>query len=127
MNVRTRRTALRAALCVALVAFGVWLAFIGKRHTIIFDNQELSRQGAVFPAVKGARVALGGTVVDVGAEDRGATEVVGMNHRIVFEIRDERGSVVRKIDVPLRLRFEKTVILSLPLLAKGAQDPFLQE
>ena len=127
MNVRTRRTALRAALCVALVAFGVWLAFVGKRHTVVFDNQELSRQGAVFPAVKGARVTVGGTVVEVDAEDRGATEVVGMNHRIVFEIRDEKGSVVRKIDVPLRLRFEKTVILSLPLLAKGATDFFLQE
>ena len=127
MNVRTRRTALRAALCVALVVFGVWLAFVGKRHTVVFDNQELSRQGVVFPAVKGARVAVGGTVIEVDAEDRGAAEVVGMNHAIVFEIRDEKGSVVRKIDVPLRLGFEKMVILSLPLLAKGAHDPFLQE
>jgi hypothetical protein len=127
MNVRTRRMALRAALCVALVAFGVWMVFVGKRHTLVFDNQELSRQGVVFPAVKGARVTAGGTVVEVDAEDRGAAEVIGMNHRIVFEICDERGSVVRKIDVPLRLRFEKTVILSLPLLSKGAPDFFLQE
>ncbi|WP_414631814.1 DUF6672 family protein, partial [Aminobacterium sp. UBA5277] len=43
MSTLKRRILLRTLLVVALVFFGVFLVFIGKRHVVVFANEEIQQ------------------------------------------------------------------------------------
>lgn len=127
MKILMRRVLLRIGLCVALVLFGFFLARHGMRHTIVFDNCEATRNDVVVSALEGARVTAGGQQLDVAFDDRAMIVVAGSKVTIVLETLDASGSIERRAELPIELGLRKMFVLSLPLLAQGATDPFLEE
>lgn len=127
MKVLVRRILLRIGLCVALVLFGFFLALRGMRHTIVFDNCEATSGEISLPALEGASVTVDGARQDVAPDDRALAVVTGTRAEVVLEVADASGAAGWKTVLPIRLGLRRMFIVSLPLLAQGAAEPFLEE
>jgi hypothetical protein len=121
-----RRLLIRTSVLVLVLAAAVGLAFIGKRHMLVFDNQKITRNERVIPPLKAARVTIDGHVLEVEEDDRGALEVIGMNHDLLVEVFNEEGQLERQVTFPLRLKLEKMLFISLPILVEGKESPYFQ-
>jgi len=122
-----RRNILRVLLCIAAIALGEWLTVAGMQHTIIFDNCKVTRNSIVFPAVEGVQVTIDGTTESVAADDRCAVKVIGAKNSVTLEFIDPSSEAGKRVVIHLALKFERTVIVSLPMLANGESNAFLPE
>jgi hypothetical protein len=121
-----RRILLRTLLVVALVFFGVFLVFIGKRHVVVFANEEIQQNGEVFPALDCVRITAGEEKFELESEDRIAIEVAGLKNVFLIETLSD-GVIGKSITFPLSLKLERMVIVSLPLVAAGSSDVIVTE
>ena len=55
-----------------------------------------------------------------------ALEVIGMNHDLLVEVFNEEGQLERQVTFPLRLKLEKMLFISLPILVEGKESPYFQ-
>lgn len=127
MNIKARRNILRAILCLALVAFGVFLLFEGMYHSIVLDNRGLSRNGVLMAPVEGIRALSGKETVDIPPDERALLSVKGPKPTMVLELDGSGGRAPRRIEYPLRPGLRKMMILSVPALVDGGGDPFLEK
>ena len=126
MSTLKRRILLRTLLVVALVFFGVFLVFIGKRHVVVFSNEEIQQNGEVFPALDCVRITAGEEKFELESEDRIAIEVAGLKNVFLIETLSD-GVIGKSITFPLSLKLERMVIVSLPLVAAGSSDVIVTE
>ena len=115
-----------AALCL-IVAFSVFLFYIGREHQIFIDNKTIEVEGASFRALKLIMVSVNGaSPIELMARDRDLVKVVGPSFRFKLEVMDEYGEDVEKvIEKEFRLDFAKDVMLSMPLMAAERDDYIL--
>lgn len=126
MNTLKRRILLRTLLVVVLVFLGVFLVFIGKRHVVVFANEEIQQNGKVFPALDCVRITAGEEKFELESEDRIAIEVAGLKNVFLIETLSD-GVIGKSITFPLSLKLERMVIVSLPLVAAGSSDVIVTE
>jgi len=126
LNTLKRRILLRTLLVVVLVFLGVFLVFIGKRHVVVFANEEIQQNGEVFPALDCVRITAGEEKFELESEDRIAIEVAGLKNVFLIETLSD-GVIGKSITFPLSLKLERMVIVSLPLVAAGSSDVIVTE
>ena len=115
-----------AALCF-IVAFSVFLFYIGREHQIFIDNKTIEVEGSSFRALKFIMVSVNGaSPIELMARDRDLVKVVGPSFSFKLEVMDEYGEEVEKvIEKEFRLDFAKDVMLSMPLMAADRDDYIL--
>ena len=111
------------ALCF-IVAFSVFLFYIGREHQIFIDNKTIELEGRSFRALKFVNVSVNdASPIELQARERDLVKVVGPTFRFKVEVMDEYGEEIEKvIEKELKLGFAKDVMLSIPLMASDRDD-----
>jgi hypothetical protein len=118
-----RRNGFRLALILFLIAFGALLFYIGKEHQVFLDDKAITLDGKTYPAIENLKVSVnGGEALEFVADDRDVTVSDGPFLSVKVEITDADGKVLRTIERSARLRFQRSVMVSLPALAGGAPN-----
>jgi hypothetical protein len=118
-----RRNGFRIGLILLLIAFGAFLFYIGKEHQVFLDDKEITLEGKTYPAIGNLRVSVnGGDPLEFVADDRDVSVSDGPSLSVKVEITDADGKVLKTVERSARLRFQRTVMVSLPALAGGAPD-----
>jgi hypothetical protein len=115
-KVKTRRTVVRAALCVVYAALIALVFAYGKGHTVIVDNKD-SEDGQA-KAFESVTVSVDGMEpMELMAGDRDMAKVRGQGHTVEITVKDQQKRTAT-FRVPLG---EDVVLLSVPKLVAGAQ------
>jgi len=115
-----KRIFIRIVSISLLLLFCVFLAYIGKQHSLLFDNRNKMINGSKYEARYLYNVSVSGSdpeLVEIGDVIR--FDVVGPKHLVHVQILDEYENVLREISKPINLFFENFHTLYLPLLAEG--------
>jgi hypothetical protein len=115
-KVKSRRTVVRAALCVAYAALIAVMFTFGKGHTVIIDNKDTEDGQA--KAFESVTVSVDGQEpLDLAAGDRDMAKVRGQGHKVEVTVKDQQKREIR-FRVPLG---EDVLLLSVPKLVAGLQ------
>ena len=107
----------RLIVIAGLCALGLWMFWIGREHQIFLDNKTLGE----FSALEQVNVRLnGGETAELMARERDVRKVVGPEFELQAEVFDADGEVVNRITRIIRPGCSKDIMISLPVLAGGA-------
>ena len=102
----------------ALCALGLWMFWIGREHQIYLDNKTLGE----FQALEQVNVRInGGEAAELMARERDVRKVVGPEFELQAEVFDADGEVVNRLTRTIRPGCSKDIMISLPVLAGGAE------
>ncbi len=109
----------RIIVVAGLIALGFWLFYVGREHQIFLDNKALND----YKPLEQVNVSInGGEPEELMARDRGMKKSVGPEFELKAEILDEKGEVVNTITRTVKIGCSKDIMISLPMLAGGAED-----
>ena len=115
-KIKSRRTLVRAALCVAYLVLIAVMFTVGKGHTIIIDNKD-SEDGQA-KAFESVTVSVDGQEpLELAAGERDMAKVRGQGHQVEVTVKDQQKREIR-FRVPLG---EDVLLLSVPKLVAGQQ------
>lgn len=119
----TKRTIYRSiALALIIILAGV-LFWIGKGHTLLLDNKDLTINGKTYPALSSVKVTVNqqeSVQVRAGTRKMPKNMVAGPWHRITVDVL-ENDQVVRTIEKKFSLPLADMFVLNIPALV--ADDP----
>ena len=102
-----------------LVALGFWLFYIGREHQIFLDNKTVND----YKALEQVNVSInGGDIAELMPRDRDMRKVVGPEFELKAEIFDDKGEITNTITRKIFVGCSKDIMISLPVLAGGAED-----
>ena len=109
----------RLIVIAGLVALGFWLFYIGREHRIFLDNKTVND----YKALEQVNVSInGGEIAELMPRDRDVRKVVGPEFELKAEIFDDKGGIVNTITRKVIVGCSKDIMISLPVLAGGAED-----
>ena len=109
----------RIIVLAGLIALGFWLFYVGREHQIFLDNKAVND----YKPLEQVNVSInGGEAAELMARDRGMKKAVGPEFELKAEILDEKGEVVNTITRTVKIGCSKDIMISLPMLAGGAED-----
>ena len=109
----------RIIVLAGLVALGFWLFYVGREHQIFLDNKAVND----YKPLEQVNVSIpGGEAAELMARDRGMKKAVWPEFELKAEILDEKGEVVNTITRTVKIGCSKDIMISLPMLAGGAED-----
>ena len=109
----------RIIVVCGLVALGFWLFYVGREHQIFLDNKAVND----YKPLEQVNVSInGGEVAELMPRDRDMRKVVGPEFEIKAEILDDKGEIVNTITRTVIVGCSKDIMISLPILAGGAED-----
>ena len=109
----------RIIVVAGLIALGFWLFYVGREHQIFLDNKAVND----YKPLEQVNVSInGGEPEELMARDRGMKKSVGPEFELKAEILDEKGEVVNTITRTVKIGCSKDIMISLPMLAGGAED-----
>ena len=120
-KVRTRRLVIRLALVVVYFALIAVFFLIGKGHSILVDNKDVSEE---ILGLDGVLVSIDGReALELYPDDRDRENVRAQTHRVRVE--DFNGEVLaeKRFTLPLN---KDMIVLSVPKLVAGI-EPFLDD
>lgn len=111
-----RLGALALVLLVAVVMF-----WIGRGHTVYFDNKTLEYEGQSYPAVYRMTVRDGETqVAKLGKRERGMATTMGQHFEMSVEVLLEKGGEPAIYPIKLDLPYGVDgVVVNLPAMVAG--------
>lgn len=108
----------RLIVIAGLCALGLWMFWIGREHQVYLDNKTLGE----FSALEQVNVRLNeGEAAELMARERDMRKVVGPKFELQAEVFDADGEVLNRITRTISLGCSKDVMISLPVLAGGAE------
>ncbi len=117
-----RKTWIRLAAIVVILAFAVFLFLIGRQHTVLVDNKTLTVNGTEVKALQLVEVQVNKLdALELAARDRDKFEVTGQTHKVTVVYTDsnwEEHEITRKFKVPL---MQDMVMILVPVLVADAQ------
>lgn len=118
---KTKRTYLRLAAILALIALGGVMMVIGRGHTIYLDNQPLEYGGAVCKAPWQATVVVDGAeTARLLAGERGMASCMGQRFRATVKVVWEEGGPEEQVDLAVSLPYNRDELLvNLPAWLAG--------
>ena len=126
-----RRLLIRILVLLAVVGIGIWMAVIGRGHTVYFDNKEMTGpDGTVYKTRYQIQVFVDDeSVGKLKAKDRGMAQTMGQDFKMVLHITPEKGAKKSGAGVSLKLPYNMDgIIINLPALLDGApQEVYMQE
>ena len=125
MNVHfDRRFIIRTVAIVLVLLFGVLMYFMGRQHTILFDNKTVTVDGQELRALQLVEVQVDNLeVLELAARDRDKAVVTRQSHQITITYTDSDWndiSFTRKFKVPVG---EDMSIISIPTLVADPDAP----
>ena len=109
----------RIIVVAGLVALGFWLFYVGREHQIFLDNKAVND----YKPLEQVNVSInGGEAAELMARDRGMKKAVGPEFELKAEILSADGEVVNTITRTVKVGCSKDIMISLPMLAGGAED-----
>lgn len=125
---KTRRIIIRILVVLALIALGTAMFFIGRGHTVYFDNKTLEYEGETYKAFY--RVNLhykdyydGEKTSKLGARDRGAATCTGSSYTVTFEIIENKGDEPKLVEYTIKLPMDiDGIIFNIPGFMAGLPE-----
>lgn len=117
-------------LVIVLVVICLVMIYIGRGHTLYFDNKSMEINGLnVNPPYKVKVFIKGKEVADLGRDDRGMGIWIGPKAQLVLEITKEKGVAKENIeyDVPLPREYDGVVINLVGLMNAAPYDTYISE
>ena len=124
MTKNQRTFLIRVAAILIIILFGVFLFFIGRQHTVLLDNNTVTRDGVELPALKLVEVKVGkkGPSLEMTPRIRDKTDVVGQKHKVkVIYTDDMWNEHVYELAFKIPL-MQNMVLISLPALLDNPDD-----
>ena len=124
MTKNQRTFLIRVAAILIIILFGVFLFFIGRQHTVLLDNNTVTRDGVELPALKLVEVKVGkkGPSLEMTPRIRDKTDVVGQKHKVkVIYTDDMWNEHVYELSFKIPL-MQNMVLISLPALLDNPDD-----
>lgn len=125
-----RRFIVRLAFVAALLAVGAMMLFIGRGHTVYFDNKTLEYNGRTYETpYKVVVYVKGGRVAKLYAKERGMTTNIGQSFGMALGVTQEKGGDEQIVEVSMKLPYNMDgVIINLPgYLAGLPEEAYLSE
>ncbi len=125
-----RRILIRLIALAAVIGIGVWMAVIGRGHTIYFDNKTIDANGETYAAPYQIEVFVDGVSCGKLKDgDRGMASVMGQKFEMILHITPEKGGKKVGSAVSMTLPYNMDgIILNLPALLGGAgEDVYMDE
>lgn len=117
-------------LVVILVAMCFLMIYIGRGHTIYFDNKTMEVNGREVEAPYKVKVYIkGNEVADLSNGDRGMAIWIGPNAHIDMQVTKVKGGDKENIsyDVPLPRAYDGVVINLVGLMNDAPYDTYISE
>lgn len=120
----------KIVLVLVLVVICFIMIYIGRGHTLYFDNKAMDVNGiTINPPYRVKVFVKGKEVANLNDGDRGMAIWIGPKAHIELEVTKERGVAKENIryDVPLPRKYDGVVINLVGLLNNAPYDSYISE
>ncbi len=125
-----RKWIIRGAVVLCVLALAAVLMYVGRGHTVYFDNKTLEYGGETYSAFQRVEVYVGGErVAKLSKRDRGMATCIGQNFSMTLEITPNKGDdpVTKTYSLALPYNLDGIVVNLPGLLADLPQDAWMTE
>lgn len=130
MSEKVRSLLFKIGAVVILVAIAVTMLFVGRGHTVYFDNKAIEINGEKIKGPYKVEVFVNGErVAKLYDKERGKATWIGQNFKMTLEITQEKGGdpVTKGYEMSLPHDWDG-IIINLPgLLNKAPYDVFMTQ
>ncbi|MBQ8111010.1 MAG: hypothetical protein IJ124_12700 [Clostridia bacterium] len=103
---KTRRLLFRVGTVALLLAVAACMMFIGRGHTLYFDNKKLEYEGTTYDAVRRINVFVNGEqVAKLSAKERGMASFTGGGLSFSIEVQREKGGDTESYDFTVNVPY----------------------
>lgn len=122
-----KRLIIRIVLLAALILLCFGLYYIGKEHEVLLDNKTVTIAGKEYAAIPYMTLVVDGNEekeMEFYADDRDVVKLQGPSHKLLIKVIDEQSEkVLKTVEKDINLGTVSTVMLSLPAIVDGAENP----
>ena len=125
-----KRFFIRLATVLVLIGIAVLMYFLGRGHTVYFDNKKLDYNGTTYDTPYKVEVYVGGErVAKLYDKERGSSICIGANFKMELKVTQEKGGTETEETYSIKLPYDKDgVIVNLPGLMAGlSEDAWMSE
>ena len=127
---KTKTLLIRIITVVFFVALAVLMYFLGRGHTVYFDNKKLEYDGVTYDTPYKVEVYVNGErAAKLYDKERGSSICIGANFKMELKVTQEKGGIETEETYSIKLPYDKDgLIVNLPGLMAGLpQDVYMTE
>ena len=127
---KTKTLLIRIVTVVFFVALAVLMYFLGRGHTVYFDNRKLEYDGVTYDTPYKVEVYVNGErAAKLYDKERGSSVCIGANFTMELKVTQEKGGIETEETYSIKLPYDKDgLIVNLPGLMAGLpQDVYMTE
>ena len=119
-----RKILFRAGTVVLLIAIAAVMLYIGRGHTVYFDNKKLDYNGETYDTVRRINVSVDGEqVARLSKKERGMASCMGQNFSFDIEVIREKDATPENYSYTLKLPYGTDgIIVNLPGIMAGLPE-----
>lgn len=125
-----KRFFIRLATVLVLIGIAVLMYFLGRGHTVYFDNKKLDYNGTTYDTPYKVEVYVGGErAAKLYDKERGSSICIGANFKMELKVTQEKGGTETEETYSIKLPYDKDgLIVNLPGLMAGLpEDAWMSE
>lgn len=125
-----KRFFIRLATVLVLIGIAVLMYFLGRGHTVYFDNKKLDYNGTTYDTPYKVEVYVGGErAAKLYDNERGSSICIGANFKMELKVTQEKGGTETEETYSIKLPYDKDgLIVNLPGLMAGLpEDAWMSE
>ena len=127
---KTKTLLIRIITVVFFVALAVLMYFLGRGHTVYFDNKKLDYNGTTYDTPYKVEVYVDGErAAKLYDKERGSSICIGANFKMELKVTQEKGGTETEETYSIKLPYDKDgLIVNLPGLMAGLpEDAWMSE
>lgn len=116
-----KRFFIRLATVLVLIGIAVLMYFLGRGHTVYFDNKKLEYDGVTYGTPYKVEVYVDGErAAKLYDKERGSSICIGANFKMELKVTQEKGGTETEETYSIKLPYDKDgLIVNLPGLMAG--------
>ena len=125
-----KRFFIRLATVLVLIGIAVLMYFLGRGHTVYFDNKKLEYDGVTYDTPYKVEVYVDGErAAKLYDKERGSSICIGANFKMELKVTQEKGGTETEETYSIKLPYDKDgLIVNLPGLMAGLpEDAWMSE
>lgn len=125
-----KRFFIRLATVLVLIGIAVLMYFLGRGHTVYFDNKKLEYDGVTYDTPYKVEVYVDGErTAKLYDKERGSSICIGANFKMELKVTQEKGGTETEETYSIKLPYDKDgLIVNLPGLMAGLpEDAWMSE
>lgn len=120
----------RLGTCLVLILIAAAMFYVGRGHTVYFDNKTFEHEGVTYPSVyRAAVIDHGKEVAKMMKRERGMATWIGQDFSMELAVTTEKDGEV--VSYPLRIKLPyhlDGIVVNLPAMLAGlSPDIYLSE